>query len=148
FQIPDSINFTINRYFFVKFINNKTGWAYHPLSGIHTTSGGDPIWYTGKEQINSSIPNQYKLYQNFPNPFNPTTKIKFDVPTEVKGQKSEVRLVIYDILGKEIAVLVNELSNPGTYEIEWNAANYPSGIYYYKITAGDYSETKKMILIK
>ncbi len=57
-------------------------------------------------------------------------------------------LIVYDALGREITILINEQLNPGTYEIDWDASNYPSGVYFYKLTAGDYSETKKMVLIK
>jgi hypothetical protein len=59
-----------------------------------------------------------------------------------------VLLVIYDILGREVAALVNQQLKPGTYEVDWDAANYPSGVYYYKLTAGDFTETKKMVLVK
>lgn len=93
------------------------------------------------------IPNEaavnYQLFQNYPNPFNPTTVINFQLSVF-----SDVKLSIYNTLGEEIAVLVNEQKKPGTYEIEWNASNYPSGIYFYKLAAGEYSETKKMMLIK
>ena len=88
------------------------------------------------------------LYQNYPNPFNPSTKIKYEIPSNVKSETSNVKLIIYDILGNQMAVLVNNEQKPGIYEIEWNANNDPSGVYYYKLTAGNYSETKAMILIK
>ncbi|HEY3250843.1 MAG TPA: T9SS type A sorting domain-containing protein, partial [Ignavibacteria bacterium] len=99
-------------------------------------------------EISNIIPDEYKLYQNYPNPFNPSTKIRFSIPPSEGVTGRIVRLDIYNILGKEIDALVNEELNPGTYEVEWNAANYPSGVYYYKLTAGDYSDTKNMILVK
>jgi Secretion system C-terminal sorting domain/Domain of unknown function (DUF5122) beta-propeller len=103
----------------------------------------------GIQPISNEIPSSYELFQNYPNPFNPTTKIKFSVPLNKGGNRGlSVTLTIYDILGKEVEVLVNQQLQPGTYEVEWNAANYPSGVYFYKLTAGDYSETKKMVLIK
>ena len=96
------------------------------------------------------IPERFSLYQNYPNPFNSTTKIKFDIPekSEIRNSKSEIKLIIYDILGRELVTLVNEKLSPGTYEVEWNASNYPSGVYFYKITAGDFLDSRKMILMK
>lgn len=89
------------------------------------------------------VPVSYSLYQNFPNPFNPSTMISFDIP------KSDlVKLSIFDALGREISTLVNEQLQPGTYEVEWNAANYPSGVYFYKLTSGNYSKVNKMVLLK
>jgi flagellar hook assembly protein FlgD len=73
------------------------------------------------------------------------TRIKFDIPVETH---SDASLQIYDILGREVATLVNEQLRPGTYEVEWDASNYPSGIYYYRLSAGNYFETRKMVLIK
>jgi hypothetical protein len=108
---------------------------------------GSSVWkrseLTGVNNISGSIPKSYNLYQNYPNPFNPSTKIKFDLP-----KSSSAKLVIYDILGREVAILVNEQLKPGNYNIEWNASNFPSGVYFYKLVAGDYVEVKKMILIK
>ncbi len=92
---------------------------------------------------NSSIPDSYKLEQNYPNPFNPSTKIKFGLSKE--GFTS---LKIYDALGKEILSNINRVLQPGTYEVEFNASGYASGIYYYKIISGDFSETRKMVLAK
>jgi hypothetical protein len=96
------------------------------------------------------IPKEFALYTNFPNPFNPVTKIKFDIPASslTHGERQGVRLVIYDILGKEIATLVNQQLKPGIYEIEWDASNYPSGVYFYKLITEDFTETRKMVLIK
>ncbi|RPI19764.1 MAG: T9SS C-terminal target domain-containing protein [Ignavibacteriae bacterium] len=108
----------------------------------------DTVALTPVSNEGELIPDKYILYQNYPNPFNPTTKIRFDIPSNVKRQTSNVKLVIHNVIGKEITTLINEQMNPGTYEVEWDASNYPSGIYYYKLTSGDYSETKKMIFIK
>ncbi|RPI13904.1 MAG: T9SS C-terminal target domain-containing protein [Ignavibacteriae bacterium] len=109
---------------------------------------GDTSLVTGINKISTEVPSSYKLYQNYPNPFNPSTKIKYDVPQEITSQKSDVRLIVYDVIGKEIAVLVNEQLNPGTYEVEWNANHLPSGVYYCKLTAGEHADTKKMLLIR
>jgi hypothetical protein len=83
------------------------------------------------------------LSQNYPNPFNPQTKIKFAVP-----KASFIKLIIYDLLGREVTTLVNEELRPGTYEADWDGSNYSSGVHFYKIIAGDYTETKKMVLMK
>ena len=112
---------------------------------------GDTTFFTGIKPISSELPDNYILYQNYPNPFNPGTKIKFSIPFLPldKGEaEGVVRLTIYDNLGREVATLVNEKLSPGTYEVEWDASNYPSGVYFYKFTSGDFSQTKKMLLIK
>lgn len=92
-------------------------------------------------------PKSFSLYQNYPNPFNPTTKIKFDVPN-VKGEMSKVKIIIYDILGREIATVMNEQLKPGTYQYEWDGNHFASGIYFYKLTSAEFTETKKMVLVK
>ncbi|MEO7292521.1 MAG: T9SS type A sorting domain-containing protein [Ginsengibacter sp.] len=101
---------------------------------------GNPI---GIININSEIPNQYSLSQNYPNPFNPTTVIKFQV-----ASLSSVKLTVFDVLGNEIETLVNEQLTTGTYEVDFDGSSFTSGVYYYKLTAGDYTETEKMVLIK
>ena len=113
---------------------------------------GDTL-LTGIEKTDDIIPEKYSLYQNYPNPFNPTTKIKFEVPTtlsfpHVPDGNPYIRLSIFDILGREVAILLNEQLTPGTYTIDWNASAFPSGIYFYKLESGEYTETKRMILIK
>ncbi len=98
---------------------------------------------TAVNENTSNIPENYKLFQNYPNPFNPTTTITYSLP-----KNSFVTLTIYDLLGREVATLVNEEKHSGTYKVTWNAQNKPSGIYFYKITAGGYSKINKMILLK
>jgi hypothetical protein len=97
----------------------------------------------GIKKISSNIPKEYNLSQNYPNPFNPTTKIKFQI---VKS--GLVQLQIFDVLGRKISSLVNELLKPGDYEIEWNGTNFPSGIYFYQLKTNKFTQTKKMILMK
>lgn len=97
----------------------------------------------GIEPIGSNVPKIYALKQNYPNPFNPVTYIEFSIP-----KKSGVRIEIFDILGIKVATLVNETLNPGTYKVDWNGSNIASGIYFYKIIAADYINTKKMVLLK
>ena len=109
---------------------------------------GDTSTPVAVQNISSEIPRNYSLSQNYPNPFNPVTKIKFDVPNVVNGSDRSLRLVIYDALGREAVTLVNEQLQPGTYEAEWDASNYPSGVYFYRLETNTFSETKKMVLIK
>ena len=111
------------------------------------TSGGAKVFkrnFTiGIKQISSEIPDGFALLQNYPNPFNPVTKIKFNIPLT-----SNVSIRIFDIQGRVITTLVNDKLNGGTYETEWNAINTSSGVYFYRIESGNYTETKKMILVK
>jgi len=97
---------------------------------------------------NSILPNRMSLSQNYPNPFNPTTIIRYSVANGLTQDLSIVKIKIFDILGREITTLVNKEHNPGSYELEWDASRYASGIYYYKMQVGDFLETKKMILVK
>ena len=93
--------------------------------------------------IQNNIPVDYQLYQNYPNPFNPTTNIKFQIAKE-----GFVKLSVYDILGRQVTDIFNEELKAGTYEAEWNASNYPSGIYFYRLITDTYTQSRKMILIK
>jgi len=97
----------------------------------------------GIQPISNEIPQKYSLEQNYPNPFNPTTKIRFALP-----KSSFAKIVVYDATGRELETLVNEQLNAGIYEADWNADKFSSGVYYYRLVAGDNSETKKMILVR
>jgi len=145
FQIPDT-TIHIVLYNHIQFLNNNIGWAYANNSGVHTTTGGDPVWIIGIEQISTEVPQEFNLYQNYPNPFNPTTTIKFSIPAS--SSVAQTFLSVYNTLGEEISTLVNQQLSPGTYSVDWNASNYPSGIYFCKLTSGDFSAVKKMILVK
>ncbi|MBK8983446.1 MAG: T9SS type A sorting domain-containing protein [Ignavibacteria bacterium] len=94
------------------------------------------------------LPEKYYLKQNYPNPFNPVTKIKFGIQPDLKYETQDVKLVILDVLGKEVASLVNEKLQAGSYEVEWNAENFPSGTYFYKLSSNVFSDSKRMFLIK
>jgi len=101
-------------------------------------------------EIITELPKDYNLYQNYPNPFNPVTTIKFDIP-----KLSFVTIKIYDITGKEIEVLANQYMEAGSFELNWDAAKYASGVYFYKIavhhggsTTGEFKETRRMVLLK
>jgi hypothetical protein len=120
----------LNNYMFA---GTYTGGVFkRPLSEL--------IWI---DPISNEIPDQFSLSQNYPNPFNPSTNIRFNIK-----DLRFTTLKVFDILGREIAMLVNEQLRPGTYEVEWNASNYPSGVYYYTLTSGDITDTKKMVVIK
>lgn len=113
---------------------------------LKTTNGGISIGIT---QIGSEIPKSFSISQNYPNPFNPQTKIKFELPSLSRSKSSiPVKLVIFDLLGREVTTLVNEELKPGTYEADWDGSNYSSGVYFYKIITEGFVETKKMVLMK
>jgi hypothetical protein len=117
-------------------------------SNIYVATVGG-VWKRPLNQIvsvlqnQSIVPDEFSLYQNYPNPFNPTTNIRYDIP-----DKSFVKLVVIDILGREIETLVNEKQSPGTYSINWNASKYPSGVYFYKLITESFTETMRMVLLK
>jgi photosystem II stability/assembly factor-like uncharacterized protein len=118
---------------------NGTAVGGHGLI-LRTTNGG--VTFVEEKEINA-FPTNYTLTQNYPNPFNPSTKIKFLIP-----QTSDVVIKVYDVLGNEIETLVNEEKPSGAYEITWYAEGLPSGVYFYQLQAGDFIQTKKMILMK
>lgn len=91
----------------------------------------------------AAVPGAYALRQNYPNPFNPTTRISFDLP-----EPSEVRLTVYDMLGRRVAVLVDGVSEPGTHTVGFDATGHPSGLYFYRLDAGRFSDTRKMMILK
>jgi len=130
------------RYFeSVQFVDNETGWVVGDWGRIlKTTNGG--VTFAEEEEIDE-IPTEYYLSQNYPNPFNPNTKIRYSV-----SQYSNVVIKVFDILGNEIETLVNEEKLIGTYEVTWYAEKLSSGVYFYQLRAGDYFDTKKMILLK
>ncbi|MFI5407079.1 MAG: T9SS type A sorting domain-containing protein, partial [Nitrososphaerales archaeon] len=91
----------------------------------------------------NNTPNTYSLEQNYPNPFNPSTIISFSIP-----QNSQVNLSVFNVLGEKVAMLINEMKDAGSHQVEFNAANLTSGIYVYKLEAGSFSSVKKMMLLK
>lgn len=115
---------------------------------LRTTNGGT---FTAVIQNGSEIPNEFLLSQNYPNPFNPNTKISFSIPLSrgvSEGQGVFTSLRVFDILGKEVALLVNENLSAGNYSIDFNASSHPSGTYFYRLQAGEFTDTKKLVLIK
>jgi len=95
------------------------------------------------KQISTTIPDNFSLEQNYPNPFNPSTIIRF----QTRGSKLTT-FKVFDILGKEIAVLVNEILQPGTYEVIFDGSKLTSGVYFYRLQSEGYTETKRMIMLK
>jgi hypothetical protein len=99
--------------------------------------------YSNIIEVDAGAPKQFALEQNYPNPFNPSTTIRYQLPVA-----SEVKLEVYDVLGKKIATLVNERQSAGSYQVVWNASGLSSGTYFYRLQAGTFVETKKMIMVK
>ena len=134
----------------IVFTDDRHGWILCDNGKLfYTNNNGGMITAVEKEHPNI-FPTEFYLEQNYPNPFNPTTIIKYSIPVvdENFSSTTNVTLKIYDILGKEIATLVNEEKLSGNYSIEFNAKNLTSGIYYCRIISNNYSSTKKMILLK
>ncbi len=121
-------------------------WAYN---GIDSLASSSTFVVTlvrsviGVQQISSNVPEKFSLYNNYPNPFNPSTTIKFDV-----AKMQNVKITIYDVLGRAAGVLVNETLQPGTFEVKWDASNFSSGIYYFRMETQTFSDTRKMVLVK
>jgi hypothetical protein len=123
----------------IKWTNGTVDRSYNiQANGRYTALEGSGV--IGITPIGTQIPNAYALQQNYPNPFNPSTKIKFSVPVSV--------MEVYDVLGSQVSVLVNETVKAGSYEIDFNASGLSSGIYFYKLSAGNFIQTRKMILVK
>ena len=109
--------------------------------------GDTNIIVTDVESEIASTPENFHLYQNYPNPFNPVTKIKYVIARGTK-QSQHITLKVYDILGKEIATLIDKEQNAGKYEIEFDASHLSSGVYFYQLRAKSFVVTKKMILLR
>jgi hypothetical protein len=124
------------------FTNDMTGYAVSPYGQIiKTTTGGGVL--IGVEPVSYIVPQKYNLYQNYPNPFNPVTKIRFDIPKAMNAS-----LKIYDILGREVSVVVNDFLIPGTYAFDFDGSSLPSGVYFYVLNGEGFYESKKMVLVK
>lgn len=119
--------------------NCSDGWAVGN-AGVIVKMSGNP---TGISTVSSEVPSSFLLKQNYPNPFNPTTNINFSLP-----KSGVVTLKVYDMSGKEVAVVLNEFKSAGSYIVGFSAANLPSGAYFYRLSSGNFVDTKKMILVK
>ncbi len=102
--------------------------------------------YSSEAEVTVNLPTSYALGQNYPNPFNPTTTIQYDIPAS--GSQKLVTLKVYDVIGREVATLVNETKVAGSYQVTFNASRIASGVYFYKLTAGSFTQTKKLVLMK
>ncbi|MFZ1289011.1 MAG: T9SS type A sorting domain-containing protein [Melioribacteraceae bacterium] len=134
----------------IVFVDENHGWILSDYGILLHTNNNGGIITNIKEIENFKIQNKFELRQNYPNPFNPNTKISYSIPNVASSFSSSqiVQIKVYDILGKEISTLVNEQKSAGNYEVNFNAENLPSGIYFYKLQVGEFSEIKKMILLK
>jgi photosystem II stability/assembly factor-like uncharacterized protein len=132
----------------IYFIDENNGWIIGENAVVLKTSNGGLTFV--ESTASNLVINNYLLQQNYPNPFNPTTKISYQIPASLNPSQGGtlVTLKVYDILGKEVATLVNQEKTAGTYEVNFSAGGLPSGVYIYKMKAGDFVETKKMILLK
>jgi hypothetical protein len=153
-------NFNINW----EILNLEDGIYYWSVQAIDGAMAGsefsdEGIFTVGSVTLseNESLPQEYRLEQNFPNPFNPITKIRFTIPTSplnpspYQGEGNRERLIslkVYGVIGNEIATLVNEEMEPGIYEVEFDAKDLTSGVYFYSLTVGSFTDTKKMILLR
>jgi len=126
----------------IDFIDANNGWAVGWYGAIlHTTDGG--ITFVDNKEKTNGVPANFSLYQNYPNPFNPSTTFKYEIPEE-----SFVKIIIYDILGREIVTLVNEFKAAGKYSVTFNAGNLASGVYIYQLGARGFVINKKLVLMK
>jgi photosystem II stability/assembly factor-like uncharacterized protein len=146
FSMVSGTGYNINKLYF---LNNRTGYAVGDQGTIlKTTDGGGLV---GVEPVSRDVPGKFELYQNYPNPFNPSTIINYTLPVA-----NYVELKVYDGMGKEVAALVSQNQIAGKYAVEWNAKQYSSGVYFYKLTVtaaagsstGDFIQTKRMVLVK
>ncbi len=122
----------------VAFVQND-GAANREVLNV-TKAGDNPV---SIDPVSTITPEKFNLYQNYPNPFNPATNIKFDIP-----KASRVKLTVFNTLGKEVAVLINEQLTPGQYNLSWNGAGVTSGVYFYRLETDGFMEIRKMMLIK
>ena len=128
----------------IAFVNQNTGFIVGYNGAIlKTTNGGVTI--SGVINLSSNIPDKFSLHQNYPNPFNPSTRINYEL-----RNSNYVSLKVFDLLGKEVAMILNEKQNAGSYAVDFNSSefNLTSGIYFYTLNAGEFTETRKMVLIK
>ncbi|HMQ80675.1 MAG TPA: YCF48-related protein [Ignavibacteria bacterium] len=123
----------------VQFIDPITGFISGDGVFMKTTNGG-LTFFNSHEILN---PEKFRLFQNYPNPFNPVTNIKFDIP-----KSGLVKITVFDMLGREVTSLINQQMQPGSSSVDWDASNYPSGVYFYKLETESFAESKKMVLVK
>ncbi len=148
--VLDVTQMTNSSYTLLPGVLNYCTWYYWRVCAINSNGQGQwsafrafkTICQIGISLISSEIPAEYKLYNNYPNPFNPVTKIRYLIT-----KNDFTTLKVYDILGKEIETLVNEKLSPGIYEVSFDGSNLPSGMYFYTIRSEDFTDTKRMLLV-
>jgi len=124
-------------------VSDSAGNLYNDFGRAYNFTFSHKLIVTGVASPVVGVPAVYSLSQNYPNPFNPSTTIKYELP-----KTSMVRLSVYDILGREVSVLVNERKNAGAYEVKCDAASLSSGVYLYRLQAGEFTQTKRMLLLR
>ena len=136
-------------------LTNTTVWVLTASgSNLYAGTNGSGVFrrplseMVSVQELGGEIPEKFSLSQNYPNPFNPTTNFKFAIPSNVKGETSNVKLVVFDLTGREVETLVNSMLTAGNYEVRWDASRYSSGIYFYSIRTDNFQETKRMVLVK
>jgi hypothetical protein len=139
-KLTTHLRTTLSRIYFK---DKLTGWIIGPNGLLIRTDNGGGFGAAENIRETNNLPNTFSLSQNFPNPFNPGTTINYSLSSE-----GHVSIKVYNILGEEISTIVNEKKGAGNYNIYFNGIGLPSGIYFYRIQAGDFSETRKMILLK
>jgi hypothetical protein len=130
------------------FTGHITGQSVAGLAEVETIARISYYEIIGVKQISANIPQKFSLLQNYPNPFNPVTRIKFNLPVTSRVHGLDVHLVVYDILGRKVETLVNEQLMPGSYVVEWNASEYSSGVYFYRLETEEFTQSRKMVLVK
>ena len=145
-QYTTSFSVPIGRLQYNKLYYWKVGAYYYPGYYYYSTVFSFTSTITGINIVSEESPDKFNLSQNYPNPFNPSTKIRFEIPAA--SSVAQTFLSVFDVLGKQVALLVNQNLQPGTYDVNWSASDFPSGIYFYTLKSGDYKQTRKMILIK
>jgi photosystem II stability/assembly factor-like uncharacterized protein len=136
-------SFTTKTLSSIYFADDITGWAVGESGTILSLTMSNLATAIDNDFVKSSLPRKLVLYQNYPNPFNPRTIINYELP-----KTNDVILSIYNLLGQNVAILVNEQQIAGHHQIEWDASGYASGVYYYRIEAGEFQDVKKMILFR
>jgi hypothetical protein len=131
----------------VYFVSSLTGYIVGFNGTILETTNGGSTFVSNSGTV---IPGNFYLTQNYPNPFNPVTNFKFGIPASRQGgsESGIVSLKIYDLVGKEVATLVNGRLSPGTYRVRFDRDGLASGVYFYKLTTESFTDTKKMVIVK
>jgi hypothetical protein len=124
----------------ISVVNQNVGWIVGGNGHVYATTNGGIVSVDNDAQHSVE---EFVLHQNYPNPFNPTTKIVYGIPS-----RAFVELKLFDVLGREVATLVSELKRPGAYTVKWNAQDYPSGVYFYRLSTNGFVETKKLLLLR